>query len=588
MKNLKSLFGIAIILTASACTSTYHAGTTPNDDVYYSAKDNAAVNQQTYPTTQAAPANNYSNGNNSNDQNNSTYSNTDQNSTNQNQAYTDPNNNGNGSTNDYNNSSQSTDSKGNTYVTNNYYDDYYDYQYSSRIRRFYTPAIGYNYYDPFYTNSYWYDYSPASYGVSIYLGYNWWAPTYYYYQPFCYGGFSNGYGYGYGYGYYPHSYWGYNSGGYGGYYGGYSGYYGNNYNHGYNDGYYNGYYAGNSNPYYYNSYDNTSHYYGPRGSLGDNSPRGGGRTSTGTLGQKYEQAVIDGKVPVLPTSIGGSRGNSIPTNNGNNPRDVTNGRPGSIQGNGNGQETNAPSKDNVQSRPQSNPNSVGGKNLNDRGLIQNNPTNNQIQQQSTGSDGRTPTVNPKENVVTPRSNPSQELNTTPKNNNSRPDVVPTPRNNNGEINVNPRTNEQIPSSPKSQPNTRPDFTPAPRNNNSNQNQEAPRFNNNSNQEMNSNPRNTSPSLPRQDNNVTPRSSNDNSNSHPSQNNETTRPKQEQSRQQNYEQPRQENRTPIFQPRNEPKQFRQESAPQRSQPSNSSPAPSRSGNGNGNSGGGRKR
>ena len=48
MKNLKSLFGIAIILTASACTSTYHAGTTPNDDVYYSAKDNAAVNQQTY------------------------------------------------------------------------------------------------------------------------------------------------------------------------------------------------------------------------------------------------------------------------------------------------------------------------------------------------------------------------------------------------------------------------------------------------------------------------------------------------------------------------------------------------------------
>ena len=35
------------------------------------------------------------------------------------------------------------DEEGNTYITNNYYDDYYDYQYSSRIRRFNNCYSGY-------------------------------------------------------------------------------------------------------------------------------------------------------------------------------------------------------------------------------------------------------------------------------------------------------------------------------------------------------------------------------------------------------------------------------------------------------------
>ena len=62
-------------------------------------------------------------------------------------------------------------------LTNNYYydqDDYYDYAYSANIRRFYSPVVGYSYYDPFYTNLYWYDYNPVHWGTSIYLGYNWW------------------------------------------------------------------------------------------------------------------------------------------------------------------------------------------------------------------------------------------------------------------------------------------------------------------------------------------------------------------------------------------------------------------------------
>src|SRR5690606_321261 len=50
---------------------------------------------------------------------------------------------------------------GNGTVINNYYnqsydmDDYYDYMYASRIRRFRNPRTSFGYYDPFYTNAYW-------------------------------------------------------------------------------------------------------------------------------------------------------------------------------------------------------------------------------------------------------------------------------------------------------------------------------------------------------------------------------------------------------------------------------------------------
>ena len=70
---------------------------------------------------------------------------------------------------------QPATSTGNTYITNNYYDedDYYDYYYTSRIRRFHRDLYcGWGYYDPFYTNLYWYDYNPYNWGVSIYMGYN--------------------------------------------------------------------------------------------------------------------------------------------------------------------------------------------------------------------------------------------------------------------------------------------------------------------------------------------------------------------------------------------------------------------------------
>ena len=49
------------------------------------------------------------------------------------------------------------------------YEDDYAYEYSSRIRRFHRPVVVYDYYDPFYTDLYFYDpyYLP---GASIYVG----------------------------------------------------------------------------------------------------------------------------------------------------------------------------------------------------------------------------------------------------------------------------------------------------------------------------------------------------------------------------------------------------------------------------------
>ncbi|MDE5704231.1 MAG: hypothetical protein K2H70_05335, partial [Bacteroidales bacterium] len=51
------------------------------------------------------------------------------------------------------------------------YDKYYDYEYSSRLKRFHQDEyITDNYYDDYYTNTYWYDQNPYSYDTSIYLG----------------------------------------------------------------------------------------------------------------------------------------------------------------------------------------------------------------------------------------------------------------------------------------------------------------------------------------------------------------------------------------------------------------------------------
>lgn len=147
------------------------------------------------------------------------------------------------------------------YITSNYYyGDYYDFAYSSRIRRFYRPyASVSSYYDPFFTNMYWYNYDPFYSGVSIYLGYGAFPMYYpgYYWSPYTtYFGMSP-YGF-------P-SMWSHY-------------YYGSSYWYGFQSGYYAGYhtrYWGTPYYYMYNSFDRSHWYYtdgnthyGPRSSAG--------------------------------------------------------------------------------------------------------------------------------------------------------------------------------------------------------------------------------------------------------------------------------------------------------------------------------
>jgi hypothetical protein len=202
----------------------------------------------------------------------------------------------------------SRDSDGNLIIRNNYYedsefnfDDYYDYAYSARIRRFGNSWNTWNYYDPFYTNYYWYNPMPMNWGTSIYQTYTWWGPSpvwpygysYNSYSvmyswgngwgwnscnnPYCYNGWGqnnwwnnpwhNNWNYGWWNPYDPWCYsgwnnpWNYNSGGYN------NGFW-NGYNQGYWNGFNNGMTWGNM---YFNSFDNNSYYYGPRLASANNS-----------------------------------------------------------------------------------------------------------------------------------------------------------------------------------------------------------------------------------------------------------------------------------------------------------------------------
>ncbi|GIV26260.1 MAG: hypothetical protein KatS3mg027_0074 [Bacteroidia bacterium] len=130
-------------------------------------------------------------------------------------------------------------------------DDYYDYEYASRIKRFYNPVSGLGYYDNWYTNCGFY--GCPNYGSSIYMGWGNFSPYMSIGYNYMWG--SPYYSYGLGWGY-PYSYW--NNWGYSPWYG-YSPYYGGYYPYGYSPYY--GY-----NPYYYNSQDVNSMTYAPRSS----------------------------------------------------------------------------------------------------------------------------------------------------------------------------------------------------------------------------------------------------------------------------------------------------------------------------------
>jgi hypothetical protein len=211
------------------------------------------------------------------------------------------------------------------------YDDYYDYEYATRVKRFNNGINGLSYYDNYYTNSYWYNQNPYNYGVSVYNGYSWWGSSYnsYSYNPSINFYNNNGWGINGGFGYsayngynpymagYAQGYHsGFNNGVFGNYYG-----YGNPYGFGSSFGYpYNnygnyyggyGYNTGNNGWGYYNSHDlNSGYTYGPRASHGGGNSH---RTSNAGMPEKHdsyydkyintvsEQQVHEVKFETLPT-----------------------------------------------------------------------------------------------------------------------------------------------------------------------------------------------------------------------------------------------------------------------------------------------
>lgn len=529
MKRIPAIITIATFIFAAGCSSTKNTTSVP-DDVYYAAGDRSGVPQPASAVTPTTSADYSQDNSNYNPDQNTNYGQT--NTENQSQAPS--------------SSEQYTDEKGNTYVTNNYYDedDYYDYQYSARLKRFYAPAVGYGYYDPFYTNSYWYDYNPYNYGVSIYLGYNWWAPSFCYYDPFWYAPvnpyFHNHYGY-YDSWYSPYGYYGYNN-------------YWNGYNHGYNDGYWNGYYNGvyastYNNPYYYNSYDGNSTYYGPRGSISSN-----GKTTTpsprATLGEKYQHAVIEHTIPTLdPHGVSGTQVN--PTTGGGRKNPTT----GLVEGTGKSEvspihrkEEITGGKNPVQTEPVRNPisvkNETGGKvEITDKPKVD--PT-------SYSTPGKTNTVginqNPKDNGGSVRPTLEQPVRST--------DIDYT-RPKNKDVTVNPRDNRGGTARPQfEQPRNIQPVRP---------HVNEPRNNDNFNNPRNEQPRNNNSD---RINIGQPR----NENINPQNNNPRVEPRNEQPRSNpSFERPRQEI-VPRIEQRQEPRQYKQEISQPRQKESISTPAP----------------
>jgi len=101
---------------------------------------------------------------------------------------------------------------GATVNTNNYYDGN-DYYYSSRINRFHRSYVAFEYYSPVFTSTYWYGYTPFSWGLSTCNGGFGFNPSYNFYYPVYY---SNTYYFDYGW---NHPFWyNFNSWGYTPYY----------------------------------------------------------------------------------------------------------------------------------------------------------------------------------------------------------------------------------------------------------------------------------------------------------------------------------------------------------------------------------
>ncbi|WP_210114352.1 hypothetical protein [Hymenobacter aquaticus] len=239
---LNTVLPAMALLALGGCATTSGLTSTEGDGVYYSSKDRTTYNAPARSTA-SAPDNSPQDNTSSDAETNPDYASS-----------------GSGRSSAQGGSSE-------------YYDD--DYSYSARIRRFHQPvyrSFGYGYYDPFYSDPFWYGGGVYSYGYSPYS----WGPGYGYYDPFYgpyYGGSAVIINIGIGRPYYNP--WRYGYGGYGYGYGGYG--YGGGYGLGYYDGYRNGLYR-NSNYGYGGTVRNVR--YGPRSGRSVEATTASGRTTT--------------------------------------------------------------------------------------------------------------------------------------------------------------------------------------------------------------------------------------------------------------------------------------------------------------------
>ena len=181
------------------------------------------------------------------------------------------------------------DDNGNQIIINNhYYGDYYDYAYAARIRRFHRPYRSFGYYDPFFTNMYFYTHIPHTFGVSIYLGHG--AVGYYYPGYYYHPGFFTGPSWHYRHWammtspFHYHGYWGYRTHWGVPYWSAYSA--------GYHSGFHHGWmFGGYPHRYYYdyNSFDRSRPvHYGHRGSTGSTIGRTAADREQASFAERFE------------------------------------------------------------------------------------------------------------------------------------------------------------------------------------------------------------------------------------------------------------------------------------------------------------
>jgi hypothetical protein len=167
MKLLYLSLGI-VLLIGTSCSTNRNAAKYEADDRYFSLADARRENKQLKKLNQSSPTPS-SRDAVVREENIDGYDETEGLSSGDNRVY------------DYSPSPQGDDKT----VINNYYNDgpdydmdnYYDYMYASRLRRFHNPRRSFfNYYDPFYTNMFWYNNDPFAFGNSIYSTYNFYNP----------------------------------------------------------------------------------------------------------------------------------------------------------------------------------------------------------------------------------------------------------------------------------------------------------------------------------------------------------------------------------------------------------------------------